>query len=432
MNISLSTKDIQTYRIILLIGIITHPIIGWLRLTSSDVLYDPMWVRYLNSLIGLAIFTLSFFNDHVQKNFKAYIYLLAYLISLHINFVLIANDLNINYVIGFFLILIAVSIIFNNNRDLLFYFLFMNAGAILACILVKNAPISKSVFLAAEITASLIFFVALRLKILSRKELDRLNTQLTKEISDRKLAEDSIIQLSKNQERNIKELEQVNKDLEAFSYTAAHDLRAPLRQINILTSLFRQNYTANLEPEAVEIVELINKSALQMDKLTNDLLDFAKLGKQNLRTTEIDMTEFVNDILREIVHEQIKEGTEITVTNLGIVHADYILLQQVWVNLISNALKYSSKNAHPRIEIGMEKMDNEYIYHIKDNGTGFDMKYYNKIFSIFQRLHNKEEYEGTGLGLAIVKRIVEKHRGRVWAESEENKGATFYFSLPGV
>jgi PAS domain S-box-containing protein len=255
------------------------------------------------------------------------------------------------------------------------------------------------------------------------------------DITERKNAEEKIRLFSQQLEQTVsdrtKELETSNKELESFSYSISHDLRAPLRAIDGYVNILSEEYDAVLDDEARRLMQIISRNAHRMGRLIDDLLEFSKLGRKELNKTEVNIQKLVQHTLTEISSNFDTSRLDIRLTNLPPALADYSLISQVWVNLISNAVKYSSKKEHPVVEIGSETYENEIRYFVKDNGAGFSMEYAKKLFGVFQRLHKATEFEGTGVGLAIVQRIVVKHGGRVWADGKINEGATFYFSLPG-
>ncbi len=227
------------------------------------------------------------------------------------------------------------------------------------------------------------------------------------------------------------ELEASNKDLESFSYSIAHDLRSPLNVIGGYVGLLKKQWAGRGDEKSLHCLSAIDKSVKHMDALINDLLAFSKLARQALKKTDVDMDQLVRKtvatVLQHVPHEQLPD---IEQSELLPAQADSALIAQVWVNLISNAVKYSSKSLKPRIRISARREGSEIIYSVQDNGAGFDMAQYDKLFGIFQRLHGSSEFEGTGIGLAIVHRVVMHHGGRVWAEGEVNEGATFSFALP--
>lgn len=226
----------------------------------------------------------------------------------------------------------------------------------------------------------------------------------------------------------VDQLEAVNKELEAFSYSVSHDLRAPLRAVNGYAQMLNEDYGTKLDEEAKRIIETIKNSATIMATLIDELLAFSRLGRKELQKREVDMNQLTKATLIEL-NKSITHTAKINIGKLHKVKADYGLLQQVMLNLISNAIKYSSKKEHPVVEIFSELVNNEVIFSVKDNGAGFDMRYYDKLFGVFQRLHKQREFDGVGVGLAIVQRIIAQHGGKVWAEGKVNEGAIFKFSL---
>lgn len=239
---------------------------------------------------------------------------------------------------------------------------------------------------------------------------------LFKDITERKKAEESISQL--------------NKELEAFTYSVSHDLRAPLRIIDGYADILIEDYKAILGEEANRTLGIIKSNATRMGQLIDDLLNLSRVGRKELIVEMTDM----NKLVKEVIDEQhILNSSIVPILKLKKLEpamCDSSLIRQVWVNLISNAIKYSGKQLQPVIEIDSFSRDNDIVYTIKDNGVGFDMKYADKLFGVFQRLHKVTEFEGTGIGLALVNRILLKHGGKIWAEAEKDKGATFFFSLP--
>ncbi len=223
------------------------------------------------------------------------------------------------------------------------------------------------------------------------------------------------------------ELEQRIAELESFSYSVSHDLRAPLRGIDGFIAMFIKKYIDQVDDEGKRLLLRVRQNVDEMEKLIDELLTLSKVGMESLRFTNVDM-ERVAKLAVEETKSQIGKS-RIEIKKLGMAQADPTLLKQVFVNLLSNALKFSEKSGRPRIEIGSLIKESERFYYIKDNGVGFDMEYSNKLFGVFQRLHDPKEYPGNGVGLAIVKRIINRHGGKVWAFGEEGKGATFYFSL---
>ena len=228
------------------------------------------------------------------------------------------------------------------------------------------------------------------------------------------------------------ELQAANKELEAFTYSVSHDLRAPLRGIAGFSRMLQEDFGSQMPAEGQEYLKEVQDCAREMGLLVDDLLAFSRLSRQPLRTQVVHPTTLVRDCLDDLRVEKNGRNIDIAVADLEPCQGDAALLKQVWINLLSNALKYTGKKECARIEIGSSKSaDKKVTYFVRDNGVGFDMRYVHKLFGVFQRLHRAEDYEGTGVGLATVQRIIHRHGGRVWAEARPNEGATFFFTLQG-
>lgn len=225
-------------------------------------------------------------------------------------------------------------------------------------------------------------------------------------------------------------LEAVNKELEAFSYSVSHDLRAPLRAVGGYAQILQEDYGTKLDTEANRIINAIINNAHMMGQLIDDLIAFSRISRKEVAHQPIDMKQLAETCLQEIQENNGKTKYNVHIESMPACYGDQSMIRQVWMNLISNAVKYSSRETSPTIEIGYKDKDNEHVYFVKDNGVGFDMQYAHKLFGVFQRLHSPEVFEGTGVGLALAKRIINKHSGEIWAESAPGKGATFYISLP--
>jgi len=253
------------------------------------------------------------------------------------------------------------------------------------------------------------------------------------DITERKLGEEALHAFNENLEKKVvertRELELSNNELEAFSYSVSHDLRAPVRAINGYAAMLGEDYTDLLDDNGRRLIGVVRDNATRMGALIDDLLSFSKLGRKEIEKSIIDMTGLVNIVVEEISKNTLHQAS-IKIHCLDNALADKALIKQVLTNYLLNAVKYSSKTPNPFIEVKSTRERGKTVYAISDNGTGFDMQYVHKLFGVFQRLHNTGEFEGTGVGLAIVKRIVTRHGGEVWAEAEPGNGATFYFSLP--
>jgi light-regulated signal transduction histidine kinase (bacteriophytochrome) len=217
--------------------------------------------------------------------------------------------------------------------------------------------------------------------------------------------------------------------LEAFSYSVSHDLRAPLRAIASYASILAANYKAVLDPDAQQMLDTILASSKHLSQLIDALLNFSRLSRRALTKVNINLNNLLRELLKSFAPEIASRQIDWSVGDLPPVYGDLILIQQVFANLIGNAIKYTRLRAPARIEIECLRDEKQPVYFIRDNGAGFDMRHANKLFGVFQRLHTDTEFEGTGIGLATVQRIIQRHGGRIWAEAEPDKGATFYFTL---
>ena len=253
---------------------------------------------------------------------------------------------------------------------------------------------------------------------------------LEREIAERKRTAAEVQKLNRDLSGTVLQLRQANKDLDAFSYSVSHDLRAPLRAIGSFSHIIIQDYNDKLDDEGREALGFIQSNTRNMGQLIDDLLAFARLGRQEMRTAEIDMARLAHKGFSELKDTAVDRVIEFRVGSLPFAPGDPVLLRQVFSNLLANSVKFTGPKKIAVIEVGGQVSGDEHVYWVRDNGVGFDMRYADKLFGVFQRLHSADEFEGTGVGLAIVQRIVHRHGGRVWAEGQVGGGATFYFALP--
>jgi two-component system sensor kinase len=231
-------------------------------------------------------------------------------------------------------------------------------------------------------------------------------------------------------ERTV-QLEAANKELESFSYSVSHDLRAPLRAIDGYARMILKKQGYNFDEDTLNKFNVIRSNAQMMGQLIDDLLAFSRLGRKQMSMSKIDMDQLVRDVWKELQAINPDRNMELTLKGVLPGYGDRALIKQVYFNLLGNAVKFTKHMDAAYIEAGGDTDGNEDVYYVKDNGVGFDMAYYDKLFGVFQRLHSADDFEGTGVGLAIVQRIIHRHGGRVWAEGKPDKGTCFYFTLTG-
>ncbi len=299
-----------------------------------------------------------------------------------------------------------------------------------------------------KITGSVVTFWDISERKKAENELIQLKNDLKRQV-DQRTAElqEKVQKLDKSQKamlymvedlNNIttelkeerRKLKSANDEMEAFTYSVSHDLRAPLRAINGFSKFLVEDYADQLDDEGKRFIDTIRENASKMDTLISDLLNLSRVSRSGLTLSKVDMQAIAASMFREMADEEEQKTFDVNIRAMPAVTCDSNLIKQVWQNLIGNALKYSSKSTTKKIEIGALENKNETTFYIKDSGAGFNQKYKNKLFGVFQRLHHDHEFKGTGVGLAIVQRIVLRHGGKVWATGEIDNGATFYFSLP--
>lgn len=274
----------------------------------------------------------------------------------------------------------------------------------------------------------------LELRVKERtEELAVANESLQSEIRERKRAEEKLRTLNSELEQRVSdrtsELRNANQELETFTYSIAHDLRAPFRQISSYAEVLREDFDSILPDEARKYVQRIGTKARDMGQMVDDLLNLFGIAKQKIDFQPVVLNLLVQDVTLGFKTETDKRSIEWQIGDLPTLSCNQALMRQVFDNLLSNSIKYTRPRSNARIEVGCRHIDEEHVFYVADNGVGFDMENAGRLFGVFQRLHRAEEFEGTGVGLALVSRIIRKHGGRIWAEAKINEGATFYFTL---
>jgi len=272
----------------------------------------------------------------------------------------------------------------------------------------------------------------LRAKVGVFVELDCARHELQQEIAERVRIAEQVTELNYALREKNEDLQAANSDLEAFCHSVSHDLRMPLRHIHSYVSLLEVSVASKLNAEERQHVQTVQKAALRMTRLIDDLLAFSRIGRAEMHRQRIDMDDLIDETCQEMAPDLNDRRIDWLRQAIPDTIGDPQLMKQVWVNLLANAVKYTRPRDPAKIEIGADVSENEVVYYVRDNGVGFNMRYVDRLFGVFQRLHTEKDFEGTGVGLANVRRIVQRHGGRTWAEGLEGQGATVYFSLPSA
>ena len=276
-----------------------------------------------------------------------------------------------------------------------------------------------------------------RITVASRWALQRYESgqppailEINNDITAQRGAEEAIQRLNQHLRHRTDELEAANKELEAFCYSVSHDLRAPLRGVDGFSRILVEEYGPRLDDEARRLLGIVRGEAKRMGELIDDLLEFSRMGRRDMQFTPCDMTSLAQGAFEQIDPQARSRVRHFTLNTLPPALGDQAMLRQVFFNIVANAVKFTSQTKEPALEIGGSVTNGFNTYYVKDNGVGFDQRFADKLFCVFQRLHREDEFEGTGVGLALVKRIILRHHGNVWAEGKLNQGATFHFTLP--
>ncbi|MFY9307929.1 MAG: ATP-binding protein [Bacteroidia bacterium] len=408
-------KDLKTDRILLVIGIILYAAWGGIYRISLPWAFDPWPLRVLGLLLMFALLVFSFKSDFVRNNFTFLLYSLIYLVTMQQCYLVFLNNFASEFLLLFIVLIVTLNAYFKKPAHLIYYGLFSMVAIILTYFIPNKEPIVNFNFFIGSvmsINALIIPIFISRLKVTERL------AQNIVEINNSKL------ELQKKSD----ELVRSNNDLQQFAYVASHDLQEPLRMVTSYVQLLEDRYKNKLDQDASEFIGYAVDGTKRMRALIQSLLEYSRVGK--IRPFEkIDMNTLVEEVLLEM-DQQVKEAqANVKVNVLPLVKGDRILIAQLMKNLISNALKFKEGNKRPEIVISGERSSDGFLFSVRDNGIGISKEYFEKIFVIFQRLHSKDKYPGTGMGLAICKKIVEQHGGKIWVESELDKGAVFYFTI---
>jgi len=294
-----------------------------------------------------------------------------------------------------------------------------------------DAIIKVFTALVSALTAVMLWpLIPQALALPSLQHLKDANEALRLEVERRTAIEEELRQMNATLEQRSAKLETAIQELDWFSYSVSHDLRSPLRAIDGFSLILLEDYAETLDDEGKRLLKVVRDNTARMGQLIEDILKFSRTGRTELTFSEINMEQMAREVFADLQPSPDDSPLQLEIEALPPAQGDSAMMRQVFVNLLSNALKFSRSKETPCIKVGGSLQNGEAVYYVKDNGVGFDMQYADKLFGLFQRLHGVAEFEGTGIGLAIVKRIITRHGGRVWAEAKVNEGATFYFALP--
>lgn len=420
-------EELQTFRYVLLLGIFIYVIFIPLDIILFN---DKDLIKILILRLGTILFIIlmyffafKFLTKPKQYQFLAItVAFTCFQINIISTFLSQTNDfyLNTGNTILIIFVFSLLNIRFTYIKRLALYFAIAHLF-----ILNYNFNLSIDIFIqqAYGIIAVILIGLLSNYIIEFQKRQNYLNQRIIQE------QKTTVIDSNRQKDKLLKILKEQNIELDAFNHSVTHDLKTPLRSINSFSKLVERRYKDSLDKNGKEYIQFIISGTNKMNTLINDLLAYSKIRKVDLNIETVDMNTLVENTYLDQIKD-IENKPVLIKTHLPNVKGDSVLLKQVWQNLISNAIKYSSKNEEIIINISATQTNKEVLFSIKDNGIGFDMKHAKKLFEIFKRLHTENEFTGTGVGLSLVHRIIEKHNGKIWAESEPNKGSIFYFTLP--
>ncbi|MFL5762708.1 MAG: sensor histidine kinase [Bacteroidia bacterium] len=410
-------------------------------LTVSMCILPENAARYFTiiAMMWSVSILLSYFFWKGRVNFGAHLYVILLLLMIY-GLGLNAGGIKAHGMVMLPIIVLIAGLTLGKRMVIIYGFISCGVSLLIALaeyngFIMSRGPLGNSPFIYwIHSTAAMLILVLLEHTSVTGLEKQIIKTQ--EELELRKKSEGEVKLLNESLEDKIRErtaeLIAANNELNTFNYSISHDLQQPLVGVKMLLGSLQKRQEATLDENSKRELQIVVESVDKMNTLTKELLKLYSLSKVKLNKSDTDMNDLIKEVCEDVRAYYKMNTIEMTVHDTHHSFCDPTLIRQVWANLISNAVKYSSKNEKPVIEISSRQTDKEVIYEVKDNGVGFNMKHAEKIFSDFERLHTSDEYEGTGIGLTTASRIIKYHGGRIWAEAAEGSGATFYFSIPAV